>query len=261
MKRGWLSLTVALLLVAGLSGCDHGPSGGGSGQSRLNIYMTDSPSDLDAVNIVIREVSVHSEGQGWVVINDSLRTFDLLTLTNGASVLLGSAVLEAGHYTQIRLLLGEGSNVVVDGIVYPLVVPSGTQTGIKLIHEFTLEPSFTYELMLDFDASRSVNQTGNGTYHLKPTIRVTPVATSGAIAGFVAPASSKALVTATSLTDTASVYADTLSGLFNIIALPPSAYSLYIVPSDSIHKDTVLTNVQVTAGQVTSVGTITLELK
>ena len=112
------------------------------------------PADLDAVNIVVREVSVHSEADGWVTINDSLRTFNLLTLTNGASVLLGSATLNPGHYTQIRLLLGEGSNVVVNGTAYPLVVPSGLQTGIKLIHEFTLEPSYTYELMLDFDASK-----------------------------------------------------------------------------------------------------------
>jgi hypothetical protein len=149
----------------------------------------------------------------------------------------------------------------VNGVPHPLVVPSGFQTGIKLIHEFTLEPSFTYELMLDFDAGRSIVHQGNGVYRLKPTIRCNPVAVSGAIAGFVDPASAKALVTATSLSDTASAYADSASGLFNIIALPPSAYSLYIVPSDSIHKDTVLTNVQVTAGHVTSVGTVTLPLK
>lgn len=261
MKKGWFLLIVAFVLAAGLIGCGNEPATSGSGQSQLKIYMTDSPTGIDAVNIVIREVSVHSEADGWVVINDSLRTFNLLSLTNGAAVLLGSSVLEPGHYTQIRLLLGEGSNVVVNGTVYPLVVPSGMQTGIKLIHEFTLEPSFTYELMLDFDANRSVVRRGNGVYHLKPTIRVTPLAISGAITGFVDPASSNSLVTATSSTDTASAYADSLSGLFNIVALPPSLYSLYIVPSDTMHKDTVLTNIEVTAGHVTSVGTITLQDK
>ena len=224
--------------------------------------MADSPAGYDAVNIVVKEVQVHSEAHGWIVINDSLRTFNLLSLTNGASVLLGDAMLDAGHYTQIRLMLDEGSNVVVNGETHPLRIPSGFQTGIKLIHEFTLQADYTYELMLDFDVDRSINLLGNGTYQMKPVIRIHPVATTGAVAGVVAPVGTGATVTATSAADTASTYADTLNGQFRLVALPPALYMVHFAAWDTtLYKDTALVNVQVNAGQLTNVGIVTLPNK
>jgi hypothetical protein len=181
---------------------------------------------------------------------------------NGASILLGDAMLDAGHYTQIRLILDEGSNVVVDGVTYPLRIPSGFQTGIKLIHEFTLQADYTYELMLDFDANRSINQLGNGTYQMKPVIRVHAIATTGTIAGGVFPANTGATITATSPADTASTNADTLTGQFKIIALPPALYMVHFAAWDtSTYKDTALVNVAVNTGQTTNVGIIELPHK
>lgn len=257
MTRG-IRLIVVLAMVIWMVGCDKGPT---SGQGELRVYMTDAPGTYDAVNIVIREVSVHSSADGWKVINDSIRTFNLLSLTNGASVLLGGAMLDAGHYTQIRLLLDSGSTVVVGGVSYALTVPSGFQTGVKLTHEFTLQADYTYELMLDFDASRSVLQTGTGDFKLKPTIRVHPMATSGAITGYVIPANGLSTITAFAGADTAATVADSLTGMFKLIALPAASYSVHIEPADTLYRDTTLTGVQVSAGQTTSVGTIALSLK
>ena len=63
--------------------------------------------------------------------------------------------MPAGHCTQIRLKLGAGSNVVVDGVTYPLTVPSGLQSGYKLVGEFDVPASGLVELALDLDAARS----------------------------------------------------------------------------------------------------------
>ncbi len=74
------------------------------------MYLIDSPSTLDSVIICLTKVEVHKSGSdstsGWLVINDSTRYFDLLLLTNGASAVLGDTSLTAGHYTQIRLIIG-----------------------------------------------------------------------------------------------------------------------------------------------------------
>jgi uncharacterized protein DUF4382 len=261
VKIRLIILTCFIVSIALFSGCDKGPTSG-SGQGELRIYMTDSPVGYDAVNIVIKQVQVHSEANGWIIINDSVRTFNLLSLTNGASTLLGDAMLDVGHYTQIRLILDEGSNVVVNGVVHPLRIPSGLQTGIKLIHEFTLQPDYTYELMLDFDANRSINLLGNGTYQMKPVIRVHPIATTGAITGIVAPIGVGATITATSASDTAGTTVDTLSGHFKLIALPEAQYQVYFAAWDTtVYKDTALVNVVVNAGQTTNVGIVPLPHK
>ena len=251
---------LTIIVVVGFGGCEtKGLEGSGTG--RLNLYLTDSPARYDAVNIVIREVSVHSEAEGWITINDSVRTFDLLSLTNGAWQLLGTAKLKAGRYTQVRLILDAGSTIVVGGVSYPLTVPSGMQTGIKLIHEFTIEEDFSYDLVLDFDAQRSVNKHGNGFYSLKPVIRSRAVAMTGAVSGFVNPPSVHAEVIATSNSDTASVLADTTSGMFKLVALDPGIYSLQLLPADTTYKDSTMSNIAVNAGQTSNIGTIVLPLK
>ena len=60
-----------------------------------------------------------------------------------------------------------------DDTVNKLTIPSGYQTGIKLVHGFDMTAGQTAEIVLDFNANRSVVATGSGKYLLKPTIKVT----------------------------------------------------------------------------------------
>jgi hypothetical protein len=66
----------------------------------------------------------------------------------------------------------------------PLDTPSAIQSGIKLIHQFTVDSGQRVDLLLDFDACKSIVQTGNGKYKLKPVIKVIPFVLNG-IEGFV----------------------------------------------------------------------------
>jgi hypothetical protein len=136
MPRRTLASLLVLGLVTALAGCGSSHATR-PGFGSVRVLMTDAPAAYDHVNIVVREVRIHRLGDGddvWVVVRpDSATTFDLLELRNGVFTTLGFATgIPAGSYNQLRLVLGDGSNVVVNGATQPLTVPSGLQSGIKV---------------------------------------------------------------------------------------------------------------------------------
>jgi hypothetical protein len=165
--------------------------------------------------------------------------------------------LPAGHYTQIRLILGTGSYVVVGGVKHVLIVPSGLETGIKLTHQFTIESGQLYELMLDFDAESSIIITGNGDYQLRPTIRIIPVELSGSISGQVIPLDAEPVIMTVKGSDTIATYTDLL-GFFRLMALAEGSYDVNIIPANTHYRDTTISGVQVLAMQNTEIGVIEL---
>ncbi len=260
-KMRKLIYLIPVLLLFLYTGCSEDNSTNPpAGQGQLKISMVDSPALYDEVNIVVNRVEVHmadsSEGN-WMVINPVPHTYDLLELTNGASVVLGDTFLTAGHYTQIRLILGEGSNVVVNGVTFPLTIPSGMQTGVKLNHEFDIEPDNLYELLLDFNVDRSIHVNGNGEYMMNPVIRVMPMITSGRISGQVLPVDADAAVWTLAGSDTVTTYPDP-EGFFSLMVLPAGTYDVHVHPDNIAYTDTIITNVNVTAGNNTEIGVIDL---
>ena len=194
----WL---MGLLMTVFIAGC--GSSGGGGTQPGvLGISLTDAPAcGFDEVNVTVSKVRVHQSSSaddkaaGWTDITlNPARKINLLDLNdptqpNFALESLGETPLEAGHYTQLRLVLVPNANSVVlsgppPSTEIPLDTPSGIQSGIKLIHQFNVASGQRVDLLLDFDACKSIVQTGNGKYKLKPVIKVIPYALNG-IQGFV----------------------------------------------------------------------------
>lgn len=151
----------------------------------LKISLTDAPAEFDSVNIVFSEINAHIDNE-WVSVSQQPDTVDLLQWNNGKSIVIGEAEVRSGHYSQIRLIIDD-AYVVVAGIQYQMTVPSGAQTGLKFGPEFDIVPGITYELVVDFDVSRSIVVTGpknNPTgYKLKPHIRVVTKALTGSISG------------------------------------------------------------------------------
>ena len=268
LKEKIIHVTVILSFVTAgflIFSCTDSTSPDTSAQGQIKLTMVDSPSGYDQVNIVVTRVEVHRSGSdsssGWFVINNNTATYDLLLLRNGASVVLGNHSLDVGHYTQIRLIIGTGSNIVVDGVTYPLEIPSGAQTGVKLNHQFEIQSGLLYELLLDFDAERSIVVTGNGTYKLKPVIRVTPLIISGSISGKINPVNAAGFVYAISGTDTSLTIAEPITGSFMLMALLQQTYRVEVFSADPAYNDTTITNVIVVAKQNTHLGTINLSIK
>ncbi len=258
-KRACLmTLLIPFLLWAGCSKKSTPPEGNGV----LRLYLTDSVGSIEQVNLIISQVSVHTsageDSAGWIVVNDSLATYDLMQLANGATALLGEAGLVPGHYTQIRLLLIDSCQVVSEGESYPLHIPSGSESGIKLNHQFEIEAGKLYELLLDFDAQKSIISTDDG-YLLKPVIRVVPLIVSGTISGTVHPLKASPYILATSDGDTIqTTHVDSTDGNFSLIGLPEGYYDVHIEPTAGQYVDTTLTGVKVSAGEDTDLGVIVL---
>jgi hypothetical protein len=264
MKKFMSFLALILTIIVGCSDNTTDPTQGTQplqGNGALKLYLVDAPSSFDSVVVFVKRVEVHKSGNdstsGWYVINNDLRSFDLLELRNGASAVLGDSSLSSGNYTQIRLILADGSYVIDNSIKNDLTIPSGLQTGIKLNHEFTIEPNTLYELLLDFDVDKSIHVTGNGKYMMKPVIRVMPLIISGTISGQVLPLDAQATVFTTIGSDTVSTYPD-VDGYFKLMALPEGKYNVEIFPENLAYKDTVIENVNVLANQNTNIDTVQL---
>lgn len=192
------------LLAMVLAGC--GSDGGGEAPGSLSVSLTDAPAcGFDAVNITVDRVRVHQSSSanenaaGWTTIAlVPPRKINLLDLNdptqpNFALEHLGVTPLEAGHYTQVRLVLVANSastpfanSVILSGTSNEIALDtsSAVQSGIKLIHQFAVNAGQRADLLLDFDACHSVVKTGNNKYKLKPVITIIPFELNG-IQGFV----------------------------------------------------------------------------
>ena len=192
-----LYILAVFLMVLPIVSCGSGGSetAATGTTGTLGLSLTDATSDqYQAIYVTINEIQVKQgtdeEEAGWMTILTPGKTFDLLTLVNGVRTDLGLAELEAGQYGQMRLILGElpeapetnllgnshpYANYLIDSAdqEIELKVPSGYQTGIKIVHGFTIIANGATELILDFDALKSVVQAGkSGKWLLKPTIKV-----------------------------------------------------------------------------------------
>ncbi len=198
----------AVFLVFLLAGVFVSACGGSSSDSTgsLSLGLSDAASsDYKAVYVTIKEVQAHrgEDGEGvWYVVATPNKTYNLLHLVNGVIEQLGLSSLETGTYTQMRLIIGteaeNGSNILgqthphanyfIDGLngIHELRVPSGYNTGIKLVHQFGIVEGLTTELILDFDVERSIVKAGNsGNWQLKPTIKVMGTINKAVLSGVI----------------------------------------------------------------------------
>ncbi len=267
MKRILLIAACGLVLCgAGLmTGCSDttSPETGGVGTIRLNLI--DAPGDYDQVNVEVVRVDVHrgddesDSNSGWYTISEDTTYVDLLTLTDGQSVVLADSTLAAGTYTQVRLILGGRNTVMVDSVLFDLEIPSSMNTGLKLNHPFTITAGAVHEATLDFDADRSVHMTGNGRYKMKPVIRIIVNQISGGLEGVVEPVAARAMIWTVAGDDTVTAFADTLTGRFGFGMLPAGSYDLNIGATAGAFGDTLIAGVPVIAAQTTDIGTVVLE--
>ncbi len=220
------------------------------------VRMTDAPGPYSAVNIDLQSVVVTGSDGKDVTMNVKAGIYNLLNFSNGIDTLIATGALEVATVQQIRLILGTNNTVVLNNVTYPLSTPSADQSGLKLQVNQSLQAGVQYSVLLDFDANKSVVETGNGTYKLKPVIRTIEAAISGSVKGKITPAGTSAFVTATSSTNVTYSSNVSATGDFIIMGLPAGVYSITITPASPLLPVTV-NNVSVTTG-VTSNMAITV---
>jgi hypothetical protein len=142
-------------------------------QSQLRIRLTDNPFNAAEVNVEILKVRVNFRGDdtGWVDLETRAGIYDLLKLQNGVDTLLAQGTVPADTLKEIRFVLGKSNSIKIGSDSFPLVVPSGQESGLKI--KLSKKLNATLEnVVVDFDAALSIHQTGNGKYMLKPVLKI-----------------------------------------------------------------------------------------
>jgi hypothetical protein len=252
-----LSKLLILAILAILSACDKNND---SNNPVFSVKLVDAPAGYDAVNVEILYMEANM-GNDWVEFPvENSGVYNLQEFTNGNTMLLiGDTSIAPGVMTELRLILGTNNSVVVDGISYELKTPSGQTSGYKIkMDPQPLEPGGLYRLVIDFDVSVSVHQTGNGKYMLKPVVRGYLETAIGGIAGTIVPPASAYYVEALNTTDTTGTLIDQVTGEFLVGTAVPGTYDVTFY-ANSGFSDTTIGGIVVIAGYITQMGIVTIE--
>ena len=158
------------------------------GTTKVTVKLTDAISDtLKEVNVDIKTVALHytyedSTGiiieddtasiDNWYALNTNSGIYNLLDFSDGRDTILAIDDLPTGRINQIRLILGENNSIITSSDTIFLKVPSGMESGIKVKLDKDLISGEELILLFDFNAEKSVVLTGNGSYILKPVLKL-----------------------------------------------------------------------------------------
>jgi Domain of unknown function (DUF4382) len=292
-------LALPLLAALAMAACDGGT--GGSGDARVSIRLTDAPGDLQEAwvridRIYLKGGAADSTGNGGT---DLLTTrtdwVDLLTLSGGRTAeLVNGAVVPAGRYSELRMVVCEAYVVADNGDVYAtrdavlpagvtadgqLQVPSGCSSGFKIKFQgdepVELESESTI-MTVDFDVSQSFgHQAGDsGRWIMHPVLHATSVGLAGGIGGAVALAQGVALptcggsaVAVTAFVPQATAGAETFTSVVGTdgryrITVAPGTYTMGYAPALSFaNGDSLMVTAapSVPSATVTSGGVATVD--
>lgn len=237
-----------------------------AGHAKVNFYLIDAPANYDEVWIEVLRVEVlmkgnnEDNGSAWINLpyESPDQKINLLSLTGGTSEHLGELEVPAGEISQIRLILGEDNYLMQGGNRLDLKTPSAQQSGLKLKVDKPLNEGISYDLVIDFDASRSIVKAGNsGQYILKPVLRVI-AEESATIEGTVLPLEAGPVIVSAYIDqDSVGTFADE-DGKFVIRGLKAGAYKLIFTPNDDYQEKTI-EDIMTQLGQVKNIELVELE--
>lgn len=273
-KKNRVLAAVALTFALGVAACSDTDGVGVGGIAHVQVLLTDAPIDyIEAAMVDIGAVVlVPADGGPHITLSDDGTDgpVNLLDFQNAATAILADAEIEAGSYSQLRLIVESASVTLADPYTFrdgstekELVVPSGAQTGIKLLLGAgdsdgddgpLVIPPGELALVVDFDVSRSFVLLGNpetpaGIHgvHFKPTLRVVVVDVAGSISGTVSTELDSTLVDSLAVTATPldpglfeEYQSQTVTGrtgadgTYLLPFVVPGAYSVRVTPPDTM---------------------------
>lgn len=288
-KKGVLiAVLTGTMIAAGIFSCKKETSSTNTapaGKQSVQVYLNDDPvPNLLKVLVDIRyiEVKVDTSGNNhnddyynndhdgdndhhdhdqygkWDTLSITPRVYDLLKLKNGVDTLIANSYALAGKITKIRITLGANNVVWTDSThSYPMPICDNKPYIYIRVTTNTIETlaSGQIRLRIDFDVAKSV-ELDNGVYCLEPKMKCYSESNTGRIEGIVKPLAAHAKIMAYNATDTAYAIPEE-DGEFKIRGLSPATYNvLYkaVLP----YRDTLINNIQVTAGQKVSMPLVTL---
>lgn len=239
--RFFLSIIVITLLFS----CGSSSS---TSSGKISIQLTDAPFPSKLVseaNVTIDKIEIRrsgdTDGNPFVILSETDRSLNLLELTNGVTENLIDLEIEEGSYDLIRLYVSEANIVLSDGTTYNLTIPSGSQTGIKIFLDPSIDvvEGLSADLLLDFDVSQSFVVQGNPDtpagirgFSFKPCIKAANLSTSGRLVGTITDSLDQPVEGATVSVYTAgTLYTSTISsesGEYVVLGLAAGTYNVVV---------------------------------
>lgn len=162
-------------------GDDDEGNGTQTSMKLIKIRLTDNPIDLAEVNIDLQEVILVA-GDQLFLLDTEAGIYNLLDFQNGIDTLISDQALDIDYIRELVLRIGTKNSIVtVDGQEFPLVLPDGHEDYLTIEMNLDLEEFDEVEVLLDFDACRSVHLTDGGLWVLEPVLTVKTI--NGADAG------------------------------------------------------------------------------
>ena len=178
---------IAVLLPIAVS-CSKDVNPAGLQMVQTEVRLMDAPlSGVQSVNVYIDHIDASTttdtaggaDQQPWTVLVAPHKRYDLLTLQNGNTALLGTTQLSAAQYKAIRVVLDtDSSNVVrTDGSLAPVRWGSAGQFSISVLVEAPVQVSGqNAQILLDFNVANSFvpDPTNAAAFLFIPWIRAVP---------------------------------------------------------------------------------------
>jgi hypothetical protein len=167
-------LALVSLLAAtalGVAACGGGSSGMTAPTSQaqaspmMKLSVADAPPADSSTHVVVVFTGVELTGNSGNPVTITFpepKSIDLMTQSGTASAVLFDQPIAPGSYGQIRLMVvadGSANNSYIDfadGSRMGLRVPSGSETGFKLVSGFTVPSSGVVDYTIDFDLRKAI---------------------------------------------------------------------------------------------------------
>ena len=242
----------------------------------VSLYLTDGPADYEHVYVDIQSVEVMTDtcsGSGFDYWNKGYRdsciswnelkvtpgTYDLLSLSNGVDAALAQGTVPKGKIKLIKLQLGSKNSLVKNGTTYALnfFLDSSTVYLNLRGNEWDQSETDSSKLWIDFDVARSVFELPNNKYYLSPVLTAFIEKNTGNIEGEILPDDAFPYISVYNSAGDTTYNIPRHDGYFKVRALISGTYSLKIDANNG-YKDTVISNISVTAGSTVKLPSITL---
>jgi hypothetical protein len=245
MRKVILMLTVLFFII----GC-------GEDNGKIRILLTDAPppQNVEHIYLTILGVGIRNAQGEATTLQSDYYTVDVVRLAGGYSTSLtydystGSSFVEVepGDYSSVLIAINDLGFVETDSIQDTLLVPDETPISYELETDFTVSSSELLTLIIDFDATKSINWESTP-YELIPIFSIYHSDEAGFLTGAVTKeiddttevAAKFAVLEAVNATDTLTALTDT-TGNFSL-SLPEDTYTInaYVegYESDTTYED------------------------
>ena len=198
MRRTHILASFLFALALGVIGC--------GGDSKVTLKLKDAPGDYKHAVVTISKVELLGESESnTVVLLDTPKTTDLLTLANDTADLVKDATVPAGTYSELRFVItgayieveqADGSTKIYASsptyeglpagaqVAGDLQMPSYGQSGLKVkISDPVAVEGEQKVILVDFDVSQSFGHpAGNsGKWVMSPVIKAAEITFSGTV--------------------------------------------------------------------------------